>query len=116
MSTKSNRANVLTFTLSSLLGLAAAVGIGGGAQAAESPSIRVSYRDLDLSRPADVQVLYHRLGRAAGRVCMRERAQWYLSRHLPWSRCYYAVLDSAVTEVRSPELLALYRASRSSGA
>jgi UrcA family protein len=116
MSTKSNRPNVLTFTLSSLLGLAAAIGIGGGAQAAESPSITVSYRDLDLSRPADVQVLYHRLGKAAASVCMVEPAEWDLSRHLAWSRCYYSVLDSAVTEVRSPELLALYRASRSSGA
>jgi hypothetical protein len=35
---------------------------------------------------------------------------------MAWSRCYYAVLDSAVIEVRSPELLALYQASRSSGA
>jgi UrcA family protein len=116
MSTKSNRPNVLTFTLSSLLGLAAAIGIGGGAQAAETPSITVSYRDLDLSRPGDVKVLYHRLSQAASRVCMGEPAEWDLSRHLVWSRCYYAVLDSAVTEVRSPELLALYQASRSSGA
>ncbi len=47
-----------------LLGFAA-VGLGAqklGAQA-------VTYRDLDLSRPADAAVLYGRIGHAAEEVC-----------------------------------------------
>jgi hypothetical protein len=36
-----------------------------------------------------------------------------LARHLAWERCYSAAVDSAVMQVRSPELLALYRSQPS---
>jgi UrcA family protein len=109
MNTKSHRLNVITLSLSSLLGFGAAIG-ANCAQAADT-AVRVSYRDLNLSTPKDVQTLYRRLENAAASVCMQvpERE---LSRHLAYSRCYNAALDSAVMEVRSPELLALDRAAR----
>jgi UrcA family protein len=47
-----------------LLGFAA-VQVGAERVLAES----VSYRDLDLSRPADAAVLYDRIGHAAAEVC-----------------------------------------------
>jgi len=115
MSTKFNQSHVLTFTLSSLLGLAAAVGIGSTLPAAEAPSVTVSYRDLDLSRPADVQRLYHRLQEAASGVCMAPSVA-DLARRAAFNRCYQSVLESAVSEVHSPQLLALYQASQTGGA
>jgi UrcA family protein len=111
MNTRPNRFNVLTLTLTSLLGVGAAIGAASAAQAHEMPDVTVSYRDLNLSRSADVQVLYRRLERAASSVCMQVPA-WELSRHLAYSRCYNSALDSAVLAVRSPELLALDRAAR----
>ena len=47
-----------------LLGFAA-VEVGAQKFLAQS----VSYRDLDLSRPADAAVLYERIGQAAAEVC-----------------------------------------------
>jgi UrcA family protein len=47
-----------------LFGLAA-LGVGAQKLGAEA----VSYRDLDLSRPADAAVLYSRIDRAAEEVC-----------------------------------------------
>lgn len=44
------------------------------AQAAEPPSTRVSYADLDLSRPQDRATLDARLAKAARQVCRREGA------------------------------------------
>jgi len=110
MNTKSHRLNVITLSLSSLLGFGAAIGAANCAQAAETAAA-VSYRDLNLSTAKDVQTLYHRLEKAAASVCMQV-PQRELSRHLAYSRCYNAALDSAVLEVRSPELLALDRAAR----
>jgi UrcA family protein len=111
MNTRSNRFNVITLTLTSLLGFGAAVGAANCARAAAAPSLTVSYRDLNLSQPKDVRTLYRRLEHAASNVCMQvpERE---LARHLAYSRCYNAALDSAVMAVRSPELLALDRAER----
>jgi UrcA family protein len=114
MLTKSNRLNVLTVSLSALLGLAAATGVCT-AKADEAPSVTVSYRDLDLARPQDVQKLYKRLKYAAASVCTPVPQQ-ELSRYAKWQRCYNAALDSAVLEVPSPELLALYRSSGAAGA
>jgi UrcA family protein len=115
---KPNRFHVLTLSLGSLLTLAA-LGWGGTAQAIEAkaaqPSVTVSYRDLDLARVGDVHTLYRRLQQAASDVCMPTPPK-ELSRYMQWQRCYRTALDSAVLEVRSPELLALYRASGSSGA
>ena len=59
MNTKINRFNVITLTLTSLLGFGAAMAAADAA-ASNGPDVTVSYRDLDLSRPADVRTLYRR--------------------------------------------------------
>ena len=110
MNTSTHRFHVITLTLTSLLGFGSALGAASCAQAGEAPAVTVSYRDLNLSSPADVQTLYRRLKRAASTVCTQGSGE--LSRHLAFSRCYNAALDSAVMAVRSPELLALDRAAR----
>jgi UrcA family protein len=111
MITKFNRIPAVTLAVSALLGIGAAVGAANCAQAAQSDEVRVSYRDLDLSKTADVQTLYHRLERAASSVCGQVPA-FELSRHQAYTRCYNAALDAAIAEVHSQELLALDRAAR----
>jgi UrcA family protein len=113
MTLKTNRFNVITLTLTSLLGFGAAMA-ASDAKAAEPAPIVVSYQDLDLSRPADARTLYQRLEHAAAAACSEAPSAAELSRHLAWSRCYDTALDSAVLQVRSPELLAIHRSSRAS--
>jgi UrcA family protein len=111
MNTKTHRIPVITLTLTSLLGLGAAAGAVSCAQAAEAPSIKVSYKDLDLSRATDVNTLYRRLERASAQVC-GDMPSESLAQHMAYTRCYQSALESAVLEVRSPELLALDKAAR----
>jgi UrcA family protein len=112
MFTKPNR----LLTLSALLGLSAvAMGAQASNAAPAAPSVVVSYRDLDLSRPGDVRTLYRRLQHAAASVCVPV-SQLELSRYMAWQRCYNSALDSAVMAVRSPELLALNDSAHSSAA
>ena len=115
MNTKLNRFNVITLTLTSLLGFGAAMAASDAeaTEATEAQSVTVSYKDLDLSRSTDVQKLYKRLEHAAASVCLAEPAAEQFVRHLAWQHCYNDALDSAVLQVRSPELLALYRSQPS---
>lgn len=108
MNNRINRFNVITLTLTSLLGFGGAMA-AADAQAAEAQRVTVSYRDLDLSRSTDVQRLYQRLKHAARSVCLDEPAAEQFVRHRAWQGCYDHSLDSAVMQIRSPELLALYR-------
>jgi UrcA family protein len=110
MNIRTHRIPVITLTLTSLLGLGAAAGAVSCAQAAEAPPITVSYRDLNLSRPADVHTLYQRLERASAQVC-RYMPTEGLEQRQAYTRCYESALESAVLEVRSPELLALDKAA-----
>lgn len=111
MNTRTHRIPVITLTLTSLLGLGAAAGAVSCAQAAEAPSITVSYKDLDLSRSTDVHTLYRRLEQASAQVC-RYMPTEGLQQHQAYTRCYRSALESAMLEVRSPELLALDKAAR----
>jgi UrcA family protein len=113
MNTKINRFNVITLTLTSLLGFGAAMA-AADAEASTGRDVTVSYKDLDLSRPADVRTLYKRIENAAASACLEAPPTVELARHLAWERCYSAALDSAVMQVRSPELLALHRSQPSS--
>ena len=111
MNTKTHRIPVITLTLTSLLGLGAAAGSVSCAQAAEAPTVKVSYKDLDLSRATDVHTLYRRLERASAQVCGDMPAA-SLAQRMAYERCYQSALESAVLEVRSPELLALDKSVR----
>jgi UrcA family protein len=99
-----------TLLLCSLAGLGPSLGAVQTASAADAGSVTVSYRDLNLSRHADVLILYRRLNNAAASVCMPV-PHWELVRFAAYQRCVETVLDDAVRQVKSPELLALHRSS-----
>jgi UrcA family protein len=109
MTAQRNRRNILKLTVSALLGFAAAIAATAAARAADLPAIQVSVGDLDLSRPADVDVLYGRLQLAAMGACLPLPQQSL--RYADWQRCYEAVLASAVRRMHSPDLLVRYRQS-----
>lgn len=114
MKTHSNRLSVITLTLTSLLGFGAAMA-ASEARADPTPAVVVSYQDLNLSRPADARTLYRRLEQAASESCGTEPAGIDLARHQAWMRCYQGALDSAVLQVRAPELLAIHARARAAG-
>jgi len=71
-------------------------------------SVSVKYADLDLSRPADVKVLYHRIHRAADAACGEREL---MGSHLPlpsWSQCVAQAVDAAVAQVDRPALTAYH--------
>jgi UrcA family protein len=78
------------------------------AQAADEglPSKRVSYADLDISKPAGAKVLYGRIVRAAKEVCQITGFQ-PLGTSQMVSRCVDYAIDNAVKDVGSPALSAL---------
>lgn len=85
---------------------------GTTASSANTPDVAVKYADLDLSRRSDVEQLYTRLQTAADEVCTSARP-YELARFAAHQRCVQAVLERSVSQVRSPALLALHRASAS---
>jgi len=101
--------------VTSILGATALVAViaPAPASAANVLEIVVHYRDLDLRRPTDLELLYRRLQRAANTVCVPE-ATYDLVRFAAHQRCVQAVLEHSVMQVRSPALLALHRANAGS--
>jgi len=99
--------------LCSLSALSIAPGCLGTAYAADALSKKVSYADLNLSRPADVQVLYMRLKMAAAGVCDKEPEPREMSQYAHWRRCYEPALHNAVMQIDAPQLLSLYRSEMS---
>lgn len=87
-----------------LLGFAA---VQVGAQQLLTQS--VSYRDLDLSRPADAAVLYERIGHAAAEVCETydglKGARATLQR-----KCVDQAIAATVARVKDANLTARYHA------
>jgi len=71
-------------------------------------SVVVKYADLDLNRPVDVKVLYHRIRLAADRACgEREITGSHLS--LPsWEVCVANAVDQAVVRLDRPALTAYH--------
>jgi UrcA family protein len=111
---KHYRSHLPGLLLCSLSALTIAPGCLGTAYAADAPpSKKVSYANLNLSRPADVQVLYMRLKMAAAGVCGGEPEPREMSQYAHWRRCYEPALHAAVTQIDAPELLSLYRSEMS---
>jgi UrcA family protein len=79
------------------------------AQAADDalPSRRVSYADLDISKPAGAKVLYGRITRAAKEVCNFSVGYESLGAAQSMHRCVDHAIANAVTDVGSPALSAL---------
>jgi UrcA family protein len=71
-------------------------------------SIKVSYGELDLSKPAGAEALYRRIRKAAFVVCGAQDSP------MPWSytartQCFKSAIDDAVAKVNSPLLTSLHR-------
>jgi UrcA family protein len=102
---------IRSIVLGSTIVLSAAMGIAHAASSVDFASMNVSYRDLNLSRDADVIKLYTRLQRASAKVC----------RPVPsgdpdfdaYQNCADAALDRAVRLVNSPALQMLHTAMKS---
>src|SRR5271156_767375 len=70
------------------------------------PSRKVSFADLDISKPAGAKVLYGRILRAAKEVCQVNGFQ-SLAMSQMINRCVDHAIDNAVKDVGSPALSAL---------
>jgi UrcA family protein len=70
------------------------------------PSKRISYADLDISKPAGAKVLYGRIVRAAKEVCQSSGYESLGAAQLV-TRCVDHAIDNAVKDVGSPALSAL---------
>ncbi len=69
-------------------------------------SEKVTYADLDISKPAGAQVLYKRIMAAAHRVCEINQFKTLALAHRT-STCADHAIDNAVRDVGSPALSAL---------
>ena len=70
------------------------------------PSEKVSYADLDISKPAGAKVLYRRIVAAANRVCS-VGVYMYSPTQKGLRECTNTAIDKAVKDVGSPALSAL---------
>jgi len=70
------------------------------------PSEKVSYADLDLSKPAGAKTLYHRIVAAANRVCLLDGYK-YIVTPKGERECIDHAIDKAVKDVGSAALSAL---------
>lgn len=87
------------------LAVAAAVGLTATAQAADAPSVKVSYKDLNLGTVTGATTLYHRIQSAAHTVCGEAGRGMEEIRH--WRSCYQSAVSRGVSDVHSPILSTL---------
>ena len=72
-------------------------------------SIKVSYRDLDLSSASGVQVLYKRIEGAARHVCNQDSLSGDPMWHSHWRYCFKTAVATAVKDVNNQWLTAMYQ-------
>jgi UrcA family protein len=97
------RSRLCSLALCALAGSVLPLAASQVASAANAQSAAVSYRDLDLSKPADARVFYLRLQRAAENVCMAPPT-YELERHAAYVRCVQVTLRDTVARVNSTAL------------
>jgi len=93
-----------------VLTFSAAAHAGDVPTALRSAKITVRYSDLDLSKQSDAQVLYRRLQRASGQVCMHYRDLDSLSKKKLYDQCYQNALARAVDRIDHATVNAAYAA------
>jgi UrcA family protein len=102
----SNRSTIGRVAVLAASLLAGSLGVAHAAPAQDLPRVVVSYGDLDLSSGDGVRELYKRISAAASEVCpypnARELGQAMVNRS-----CRDAAISRAVSEVKSPQLVAL---------
>jgi UrcA family protein len=75
----------------------------------DPPSIKVSYTDLDPSKPAGAEALYHRITRAARTVCAESfRTSIPYRRVSGQKQCEEKAIGNAVNDVNHPLVSALW--------
>ncbi|TLZ48311.1 MAG: UrcA family protein [Gammaproteobacteria bacterium] len=79
-----------------------------------SPSVQVSYHDLDLATEQGTQALYARIVSAAHKVC-EVRDIRNLAEFAAASACREQAIARAVRDVNNPRLAALYTAHQRHG-
>jgi UrcA family protein len=75
----------------------------------DAPSIKVSFADLDLSKPAGADTLYKRIKRASRMVCRDSASPSDPKGTRSYRKCYEAAMDNAVRHVGVPTLTALHQ-------
>jgi UrcA family protein len=79
-------------------------------EASSEPSIKVKFRDLDLSKPEGAAALYQRIERSARLVCTDSSSPYDAGRVETFKRCYEGAIQDAVASINQPQLTALHRA------
>jgi UrcA family protein len=85
------------------------VGPFAGLASADDPGLTVQSRDLDLSRFADIEVLYGRIRTAAHSVCRAEKAVWDGKALLHARRCAAQAVEDAIAQADQPLLTTVHR-------
>ena len=76
----------------------------------DPPSLKVSYKELDVSKPAGAEELYRRIKRAANTVCDESfRSMGPLRSAGHEKKCIEKAIDNAVSDVNEPLLTALWQ-------
>jgi UrcA family protein len=85
-----------------------------GAPSADPPTVAVRYDDLNLSTPAGVNALYHRISVAARQVCpdVFSRDMGVVA---AGERCQASAVAHAVRDVNNPQLALVHAAHVSHG-
>ena len=97
-----------SMALASIVSLAAtAPAWSGTLDSNATKTEKVSYADLDLSRPEGAKALYRRIQGAARSVCGGEPALDLGQRRI-WQDCYNNAVADAVAKVNNPLLTAEY--------
>ena len=99
---------IVTIAVATSLGFA-------GAAAAEPHSVKVAFRDLDISRPAGAQTLLTRIERAGRQVCGPPPSIRESREMADFKRCRTEAVANAVRDVQSPMLTALYEGKVGAG-
>lgn len=100
-----NRTHGISFVTATLMGC---VVLAGGNARAEEPTIRVSYADLDMSKPADVKTLYGRIHTAAGRYCEALFTRTGSRISSGYAGCVDDAVGTTVRSLNVPSLSALH--------
>jgi len=108
----------MTSRLIKLLPVAAALALGGVAQAStvrELPSVVVRYGDLDLDTSDGVATLHTRLSRAARQVCSPLDSR-VLGLRDQYALCVSGAVTQSVARVNNPRLTSFHRYGRTAAA
>jgi UrcA family protein len=73
-------------------------------------ALKVTVGDLDLTKPAGIEILYQRLQYAARQVCGPSGVTGTRLRDRDWDNCVHAAVDNAVRQIDRPALTAYHRA------